>query len=82
MNSVSEDATDALLTGPEQARVVHELNNALTAVLANAQLILAGLEGGAFDEELADVIEGARRATALARRLRQSAQALQAEEAS
>ena len=62
----------------ELRRTLHELNNALTPVLANAQLARLLLQNGAdTEEEILQVAEGATRATAIVRRLQDLARSLQ-----
>lgn len=61
----------------EMRRTVHDLNNALTTILANAQLAAACLGAESrVTEELDDIIAGARTASELARRLRAMAREL------
>jgi signal transduction histidine kinase len=58
-------------------RTIHTLNNALTPIMANAQLIQAIMgPGSEVDQEVADVIEGAQRTKQLIKDLREIAESL------
>ena len=55
-------------------RTIHTLNNALTPVLANAQLVQAILGPTSdVDQEMEDVVEGAKRTKQLINELKQIA---------
>lgn len=55
-------------------RTIHTLNNALTPVLANAQLVQAILGPTSdVDQEMEDVVEGAKRTKQLIHELKQIA---------
>jgi len=64
-------ATTTTATGPQLRRLLHDLNNALTPILANAQLAQLALgPNSGLDEELQDVVAGARRAQSLVLEIR------------
>lgn len=75
-NRANRDSTQ--LAG-ELRHTLHELNNALTPILANAQLARVMLDPSATDirEALDDVVEAAGRANALVAEMRELVLAIQ-----
>ncbi|MGE0161340.1 MAG: hypothetical protein AB7T31_18240 [Gemmatimonadales bacterium] len=58
-------------TKPQLRQLLHDLNNALTPILANAQLAQLALgPNSGLDEELDDVMAGAKRAQSLVLEIR------------
>jgi len=69
--------TDPAARLEQLRRTIHTLNNALTPIMANAQLIQAILgPGSEVDQEVTDVIEAAQRTKQLIKDLREICESL------
>ena len=77
MNTQTDTRSLELVQG--MRKTIHEFNNTLTPILANAQLARAMIDPGAKDvrEAVDDIVEAAGRARELVQEMRQAARDLQ-----